>query len=911
MKQKQQAAAKKPDGKAGTRAAILLLAAVLAILFWRSFLPEYIHFSNDGPLGAQAAADAALPKNFTGAWGDTNDIGSTGGAAALNLSNLLRLILGPVGYSKFYAPCALFIMGLGVWTFFRSLKLTWVATMLGTLAVVLNVGYFAGACWGVASAEIAIGFDFLALGLFLANENEPSLLVRSLRLILAGLCVGINVMEAADIGVLCSVMVAGVMFVKSLLQSGGNVVTRAATGVGRVAVVAVFAGFIATSTVISLLGTPGLVSNSSDERTPGQIWDWATQFSLPKRETLGIIVPGLYGYRSDTPYHMGPTWADKYTGGIYWGGIGREPAYDRYFDDGGTDDPSHGGLGMRFGYAGYYSGILVFLGALWAIGQTFRRKDPVFTTTQKILIWMWVFIMIAALLLAWGRFAPMFYGLLYQLPKFSAIRNPVKFIIFVIWAMAVLFAYGMDALSRRYLDPSIKNGTRKWDAFDFRLILVFAGIFIASIAGWNVYAAHKDGLVQYLQRVGFDNAEFADAIANFSIGQAEVALYILGGTVVLLALVARGFFSGSAAKAGCGLLIAFLLFDLGRADLPFIIHWKTKDKYEIGTLNPVEKILADKPYEHRVAKLLASPFQTPDQFAPFENLYGIEWTQHHFLYYNIQCLNVIQSPREATDLARYQRALSIGVKEAQPGQYALDPDTFYKLPRQWELSNTRYLLGPAPVADSFNAQIDGGQNRFRIVERFSVVPKPGLTPYYGQTDQQTVVIDPNGLYALYEFTGALPRVKLYGNWKVDTSDTNVLAMLAARDFDPAQTVLVDTPFQNLPSVSTNENTGTVEFKDYSSKHIVLTANAATPSVLLYNDRYDSHWAVTVDGKPVDLLRCNFIMRGIYLQPGQHTIEWNFSLPNRPLYVTLSAMLIGVILMVWLALAKRQKAQAAT
>jgi uncharacterized membrane protein YfhO len=132
-------------------------------------------------------------------------------------------------------------------------------------------------------------------------------------------------------------------------------------------------------------------------------------------------------------------------------------------------------------------------------------------------------------------------------------------------------------------------------------------------------------------------------------------------------------------------------------------------------------------------------------------------------------------------------------------------------------------------------------------------------------------------------------------------------MLADKNFDPAQTVLVSTPIKDLPTVSTNENSGTVEFKDYSPKHIVLSANATTPSVLLYNDRYDPHWAVTVDGKPVDLLRCNYIVRGIYLQPGQHTIDWSFSLPNKPLMVTLTAMIIGVGLMIMLAIAKRQKA----
>ena len=32
---------------------VILLAVLLALLFWKSFLPGYVHFANDGPLGQQ------------------------------------------------------------------------------------------------------------------------------------------------------------------------------------------------------------------------------------------------------------------------------------------------------------------------------------------------------------------------------------------------------------------------------------------------------------------------------------------------------------------------------------------------------------------------------------------------------------------------------------------------------------------------------------------------------------------------------------------------------------------------------------------------------------------------------------------------------------------------------------------
>src|SRR5208282_574878 len=184
-----------------------LLVALLVLLFWRSFLPGYVHFSNDGPLGQQMTAWSHLPQAFTGSWGDLNDIGSSTGSYPLGVGALIRWVLRPVGYAKFLAPLALFILGLGAWAFFRQLKLAPLAVTLGALATILNSAYFATACWGVAPQQIAIGMDFFALALAVSNTSETPALIRWTRLALAGLAVGINVMEAADIGAIFSLFI--------------------------------------------------------------------------------------------------------------------------------------------------------------------------------------------------------------------------------------------------------------------------------------------------------------------------------------------------------------------------------------------------------------------------------------------------------------------------------------------------------------------------------------------------------------------------------------------------------------------------------------------------------------------------------------------------------------------------------
>ena len=55
---------------------------------------------------------------------------------------------------------------------------------------------------------------------------------------------------------------------------------------------------------------------------------------------------------------------------------------------------------------------------------------------------------------------------------------------------------------------------------------------------------------------------------------------------------------------------------------------------------------------------------------------------------------------------------------------------------------------------------------------------------------------------LIEFTGALPRAKLFSNWQVSTNDTTTLQQLASTNFNPAQTMLVASEIPAAPDRST-------------------------------------------------------------------------------------------------------------
>lgn len=62
-----------------------------------------------------------------------------------------------------------------------------------------------------------------------------------------------------------------------------------------------------------------------------------------------------------------------------------------------------------------------------------------------------------------------------------------------------------------------------------------------------------------------------------------------------------------------------------------------------------------------------------------------------------------------------------------------------------------------------------------------------------------------------------------------------------------------------------------------------------------SSRYDPNWNVRIDGNSARLLHCNYLMRGVYLEPGKHLVEFRFQPPFKLLYVSLAALVLGAVL----------------
>ncbi len=846
----------------------LLLAIILAFLFRQSFHTGYVAYSNDGPYGLQAAECNLMPSTLSGMWSDLGWLGNEGISPSPDVTSALLFTFPLHVYMNLFYPVSLFIVGICACFCLRQFKLAPLACILGGLAAALNSDFLSTTVWGVAPQIISFGANYLALGLLAGMSGRRAWV----RVVLAGLAVGLGVMEGFDNGAIFSLFVAAFALFQALFLQEGSTAQKFGRGILRIAVVALFAGFIAVHTLSLLVGTQikGVAAAQQDEQTKAARWSEATEWSLPPVETLQTMVPGLFGYRN--VWHMYENNQPK--DDQYWGSIGA--------------DPSHGM--WRLVGTGFYGGVLVVVLALWAILQSFRGRGSPYSEFQRRLIWFWTGVLVVALLLAFGKFGPL-YRLFYALPYASTIRNPVKFMHVFSWALVILFGFGVHGLTVAYLENPVARAQgwfaqfKKWRAgaapFERKWMnACFAAIGV-SLLGWFIYASKSSALEAYLQTVAI-SASDAPGIAKFSLQAVGWFILFLVLTVGLLALIFSGQFAGPRAKWAGILLGILLVVDLGRADRSWIVYYDANYKF---ASDPIINFLADKPYEHRVMMAMRPEEVTNMQRALLHNAYSSHWLQHVFPYHNIQSLEVIQEPRVAVDKERFMRAV--------PAQI-------------YVLSSIHYFLGAA----DFAKKNDPTGQHLRVLKTFNFVPKRP-DPTSEPVDWKTVE-DPNGELAVIEYMDALPRAKLYSNWQVNTNDDETLQIIGSQGFNPHQTVLVANPISAPATANAGQPAGTVEINpNYKSKRVELQADVKVPSVLLLTERYNPQWRVEVDDKPAALLRCNFVERGVYLEPGKHKVVFRFVPSMTTFYTSLAGVFLGLVLSGWLAFDKSGREPDAT
>ena len=129
-----------------------------------------------------------------------------------------------------------------------------------------------------------------------------------------------NLMEGLTCGAILSIYVGLFVLFRAFSEESG-LARKTLRGILTEVLVVCFAGLIAAHTLSSLFQTQieGVTGTQQDTETKERRWDFATQWSLPKMETLRLVTPGVFGYL----LAQNMTDRDKSSG--YWGLVGQDP----------------------------------------------------------------------------------------------------------------------------------------------------------------------------------------------------------------------------------------------------------------------------------------------------------------------------------------------------------------------------------------------------------------------------------------------------------------------------------------------------------------------------------------------------------------------------------------------------------
>jgi uncharacterized membrane protein YfhO len=78
-----------------------------------------------------------------------------------------------------------------------------------------------------------------------------------------------------------------------------------------------------------------------------------------------------------------------------------------------------------------------------------------------------------------------------------------------------------------------------------------------------------------------------------------------------------------------------------------------------------------------------------------------------------------------------------------------------------------------------------------------------------------------------------------------------------------------------PMAPATGDVGEVTVGKYEANRITLSGRVTRNALLVMGEKYYKGWRARMDGKPVEIQRVDYILRGVYLTPGTHTVEFIF------------------------------------
>ena len=512
------------------------------------------------------------------------------------------------------------------------------------------------------------------------------------------------------------------------------------------------------------------------DRSGGRDFTFATSFSLPLRQLPMLLAPNLFG----TPFR------DLYWGAwLYWEMVG-------------------------------FAGVAAVLLALVGLAASVRRDR-----------WLWAVIGACGVALAVGR-SSLLYRLAYLvIPGLDYFRVPSRFLIWYAWAVAVLAAYGLEALRAR------AGSSRAWRALALLLVLVAGGALYWGLGGPGVVPALErlaEGAMrtaQYLPPTLFREVVRLAGAIGVAEGLRLALLWVGAGTIVFAALSRR-----LRVRLAEALLIALVVGDL----------------FSYGmNLYPTVK-----------ATELTRPLAIEDRLRLGQGTYRV-FTTPAFAWSTWLEGMTRSAIREPEELAAYRAALvpNTGVLRRIANAWGYSPVELLRSNQfiTVAVDHGQRREGRSPLIDFMGA---------RYIFTRAYLPRAYARLYKDDRD---------GYHVWYN-DRALPRGFLVTRFVVQPVDGSVQRILDG-NWEPRQVVILSEPPRETFTMRPRDDPGQILRRSYGLSRLTFDLALNGPAVFVLSDTYYPGWRAYIDGREAPIYRANHAFRAVVLPAETRRLEFVF------------------------------------
>ena len=834
-------------GIAGPLVAVIAVIAVTGVVFREALeLGRYLWGPDSGAF-AFVYWKRALPDLFMGFWEHDLGLGRALGPVVLVPYRLLLYLL-PALSCQVWTYIAAVLGTVGAMAYFlRGRGVGWSVSLMAGLAFA-----YSGHSFTLIAAGHMGKLEMMPFGVLLVATVERGIRDRSwFHFAAAGLCAGFAFVLQADVMFLYALVAAAygiLVFIRSRPRGHGPENTIPLPRAWGLYLAKLVVGVVLAAAFFVPISW-GTMRHLFTERLPdrAKIIDANTQ--APGDASTKALGDAKRQWEFSTNWSLpledalefvAPCVYGIQTGdarGPYWGKLGRTLGWEQH---------QQGLRNLR--QHTVYLGVLQMVFAALAIGTVLRRRRPGDAADSAVTaadtpgfrvdraqVWFWTAVAVVSLLLAFGRHLP-FYRLFYMIPYASNMRAPVKLLHLVEFSLCVLFAFGVATFLKMVCSGGDADAPKipvaAWIAGGAGVLLFAASLLVGGAKG--VFFSHWRGL-------GFEaNAELLMRMMQGALRHGGALFLVAGALLVLPRYIGR--FRHARIVLFSAILVA-LSVDLASVGGKYVVVWDENLRYTPREI---------------VAELQRSGSQTRVSLPVPQGIYAI-WGKYCFRPNGVVLLDEINAGSRSDDEKAFVEALS-------------------RRPlRLWQLTCTGDVLAPRSSVSALETH-----PACRVMKYFNVNRDGSAVP----------AAEAQAQHVWLRMRGVFPKAFLYRSWIVLTPE-QALARLADPGWTPSKTALI---CGETAARDTGQPPGSVSITRYDPNRIDISVDSEEGGIVVLNDKYDAGWRVTVDGNEAEVVRCNYVMRGVRVEGGKHDVVFTYR-PHQTVFV-LSAGVSGLFVLWW-------------